>query len=167
MEEVFSAQSKKLVDILDFNFDSDLIDGQRAVEQCMRMSVTGPNVAELLFRDRLFEMARHQRRLDVRAGNSVSLKVGAKGSYGTPSFVTIWAAVVVMAFDEQGQAATLEDKVCIWQRSYNLMRSNVDFPCRLQCAVAERCRIQSAIAERRRMHFAAADPCRIRSAAVR
>jgi len=38
------------------------------------------------------------------------------------------AAVVVMAFDEQGQAATFEDKVRICQRSYRLMRSKLNFP---------------------------------------
>jgi 5-methyltetrahydrofolate--homocysteine methyltransferase len=38
------------------------------------------------------------------------------------------AAVVIMAFDEQGQAATFEDKVRICQRSYRLMREKLDFP---------------------------------------
>merc|ERR1719223_1984300 len=38
------------------------------------------------------------------------------------------AAVVVMAFDEQGQAATFEDKVRICQRSYRLLREKIDFP---------------------------------------
>ena len=93
---MFSAQSKKLVDIVDFNFDSDLIDGQRATEQFMCMSVTGPNVGELLFRDRLIEMVRHQRRLEVRAGEmhrELGLLESWRGwaSYGTPSFVTIWS----------------------------------------------------------------------------
>merc|ERR1719162_2076073 len=38
------------------------------------------------------------------------------------------AAVVIMAFDEQGQTATYEDKVRICQRSYNLLRQKLDFP---------------------------------------
>merc|ERR1719223_117107 len=38
------------------------------------------------------------------------------------------AAVVVMAFDEQGQAATLADKVAMCQRSYKLLRTKLDFP---------------------------------------
>ena len=37
------------------------------------------------------------------------------------------AAVVIMAFDEQGQAATYEDKVRICRRSYNLLRSKSAF----------------------------------------
>ena len=69
---------------MDFDPDPDLIDGQRAVEQFMRMSVTDPNVAELLFRDQLIKMARHQRRLECVQGkcivNSGSLKVGEEGA---------------------------------------------------------------------------------------
>merc|ERR1719444_624469 len=38
------------------------------------------------------------------------------------------AAVVVMAFDEQGQAATMEDKVSMCQRSYRILRQRVNFP---------------------------------------
>ena len=124
----------KLVDILDFNFDSDLIDGQRATEQFMCMSVTGPNVGELLVRNRLIDMARHRRRLEVRAGEMhpelgllESWRGGALTARQAP--YQYGAAVVVIAFNEQGQAATLEDKVCIWQRSYNVIRSNL-FPSR-------------------------------------
>jgi len=120
----------KLVDILDFNFDSDLIDGQRATEQFMCMSVTGPNVGELLVRNRLIDMARHRRRLEVRAGEMhpelgllESWRGGALTARQAP--YQYGAAVVVIAFDEQGQAATLEDKVCIWQRSYNVIRSKL------------------------------------------
>ena len=89
----------KLVDILDFNFDSDLIDGQRATEQFMCMSVTGPNVGELLVRNRLIDMARHRRRLEVRAGK-MHRELGlleswrGGGSYGTPSFVRYVAALL-------------------------------------------------------------------------
>ena len=41
----------------------------------MCMSVTGPNVGELLFRDRLIEMARLRRRLAVRADTCVARRM--------------------------------------------------------------------------------------------
>ena len=43
------AQCEKKADILDFNFDSDLIDGQSAMAKFMRMGVTEPAVARLPF----------------------------------------------------------------------------------------------------------------------
>eukprot|EP00972_Heterocapsa_arctica_P041751 6156543-Heterocapsa_arctica.AAC.1 len=47
--EVCAQQVEKHADILDFNFDSDLIDGKTAMGRFMRMCVTEPNVAKLPF----------------------------------------------------------------------------------------------------------------------
>ena len=47
--EVCLAQCEKSSDVLDFNFDSDLIDGQSAMGKFMRLCVTEPNVARLPF----------------------------------------------------------------------------------------------------------------------
>ena len=108
----------KLVDILDFNFDSDLIDGQRATEQFMCTSVTGPNVGELLVRNRLIDMARHRRRLEVRAGEMhpelgllESWRGGALTARQAP--YQYGAAVVVIAFDEQARQRRLKTR-CVF-----------------------------------------------------
>jgi len=61
--------------------------------------------------------------------NSISLKPGEEEFLANAkSCMRYGAAVVIMAFDEQGQAATFEDKVRICQRSYNLLRKKLDFP---------------------------------------
>ena len=54
--------------------------------------------------------------------NSISLKVGEEEFVSQAKLVKRYgAAVIVMAFDEQGQAATCEDKVRICKRAYDIM----------------------------------------------
>src|SRR3954468_16209238 len=61
--------------------------------------------------------------------NSISLKEGEETFLKHARLIKKFgAAVVVMAFDEQGQAATKEDKIRICTRAYNLLREKVDFP---------------------------------------
>ena len=70
--------------------------------------------------------------LQVRAGqgvvNSISLKEGEEPFLEQARLVRAYgAAVIVMAFDEQGQADTLERKVEICERSYELLTEEVGF----------------------------------------
>ncbi len=61
--------------------------------------------------------------------NSISLKEGEEAFLAHARKVQAYgAAVVVMAFDEQGQADTLERKVEICERSYKLLTEKLDFP---------------------------------------
>jgi 5-methyltetrahydrofolate--homocysteine methyltransferase len=131
--EVCLAQCEKKADILDFNFDSDLIDGQSAMGKFMRLCVTEPNVAKLPFMIDSSKWPVIEEGLKCVQGksivNSISLKVGEEEFLRQAKLCMRYgAAVVVMAFDEQGQAATFEDKVRICQRSYKLMRTKIDFP---------------------------------------
>jgi len=131
--EVCLAQVEKKADILDFNFDSDLIDGQTAMGKFMRMCVTEPNVAKLPFMIDSSKWCVIEEGLKCVQGksivNSISLKVGEEEFMRQATLCKRYgAAVVVMAFDEQGQAATFEDKVRICQRSYKMLREKVDFP---------------------------------------
>merc|ERR1719333_1823875 len=97
--EVCLQQCEKKADILDFNFDSDVIEeGLKCVQ--------GKSIV-----------------------NSISLKVGETEFLRQAKLcMRFGAAIIVMAFDEEGQAATFEDKVRICQRSYRLLRSKLDFP---------------------------------------
>jgi len=131
--EVCLAQCEKKADILDFNFDSDLIDGQSAMGKFMRLCVTEPNVAKLPFMIDSSKWAVVEDGLKCVQGkcivNSISLKPGEEEFLRHAKLCMRYgAAVVVMAFDEQGQAATFEDKVRICQRSYTLLRKKLDFP---------------------------------------
>lgn len=61
--------------------------------------------------------------------NSISLKEGEEEFLAKAAIILKYgAAVVVMAFDEQGQAATVEDKVRICKRAYQLLTEKAGFP---------------------------------------
>src|SRR4029078_8183407 len=61
--------------------------------------------------------------------NSISMKEGEAGFIEHAKTVRRYgAAVVVMAFDEQGQADTLERKCAIAQRAYDILVNGVGFP---------------------------------------
>src|ERR1043165_7241046 len=61
--------------------------------------------------------------------NSISLKVGEQAFIKHARLVRRYgAAVVVMAFDEQGQADSYERRIEICQRSYRLLVDTVNFP---------------------------------------
>jgi 5-methyltetrahydrofolate--homocysteine methyltransferase len=99
----------------------------------MRMCVTEPNVARLPFMIDSSKWAVIEEGLKCVQGksivNSISLKSGEAEFLRQAKIVKAHgAAVVVMAFDEEGQAATFEDKVRMCQRSYNLLRTKIDFP---------------------------------------
>ena len=60
--------------------------------------------------------------------NSISLKGGEEEFLRQAALCQRYgAAAVVMAFDEKGQAATVEDKVAIAQRAYKLLTEKLDF----------------------------------------
>merc|ERR1719443_1354666 len=130
--EICVAQCEKQADILDFNFDSDLIDGKSAMGKFMRLCVTEPSVAKLPFMIDSSKWEVVEEGLKWVQGksivNSISLKPGEEEFLRHAKLVQRYgAAVVIMAFDEQGQAANMEDKVRICQRSYRLLREKVDF----------------------------------------
>jgi 5-methyltetrahydrofolate--homocysteine methyltransferase len=61
--------------------------------------------------------------------NSISLKEGeAKFRQNAATVLKYGAAVVVMAFDEQGQAATYDEKIRICERAYRILTDELDFP---------------------------------------
>merc|ERR1719456_868981 len=130
--EVCAAQCAKGADILDFNFDTDLIDGKMAMGRFMRLCVTEPTVARLPFMIDSSKWPVIEEGLKTVQGkcivNSISLKVGEEEFLRQAKMCQRYgAAVIIMAFDEQGQAATFEDKVRISQRSYKLLRTKLDF----------------------------------------
>merc|ERR1719478_1026017 len=130
--EVCVAQCQKSADILDFNFDSDLIDGKTAMGKFMRMCVTDPGIAKLPFMIDSSKWPVIEEGLKTVQGksivNSISLKGGEEEFLRQAKLVQRYgAAVIIMAFDEQGQAATFEDKVRICQRSYKLLRMKLNF----------------------------------------
>ncbi len=112
--------------ILDVNMDADLLDSERAMTTFLNLLATEPEVARLPI------MVDSSRWTVLEAGlkclqgkgvvNSISLKEGDGPFLEQARRIKRYGAgVVVMAFDEQGQADTVERKVEICQRAYNLL----------------------------------------------
>ena len=125
--EVCIALCEKKADILDFNLDSDLTDGQSAMSKFMRLCATEPTVARLPFMMDSSKWPVVERGLKCVQGkcivNSISLNVCEEEFLRQAKLCMRYrAAVVIMAFDEKGQAATFEDKVRICQCSYRVLR---------------------------------------------
>merc|ERR1719235_379081 len=117
--------------VLDFNFDADLLDGVSAMGKFMRLSVTDPLISKVPFVIDSSKWDVIEEGLKWVQGkcivNSTSLKAGEKQFLEHARCAMYHgAALVVMAFDEEGQAVTREDKVRICLRAYNLLK-NIGF----------------------------------------
>ncbi|MDQ3778158.1 MAG: homocysteine S-methyltransferase family protein, partial [Actinomycetota bacterium] len=119
--------------LLDVNMDADLLDSERAMTTFLNVVATEPEVARLPI------MVDSSRWSVLEAGlkclqgkgvvNSISLKEGEGPFLEQARTVRRYGAgVVVMAFDEQGQAGTVERKVEICERAYRLLVEEVGFP---------------------------------------
>src|SRR4051795_1250702 len=119
--------------LLDVNMDADLLDGERAMTTFLNLVATEPEVARIPI------MIDSSRWSVLEAGlkcvqgkgvvNSLSLKEGEEPFLEQARAVRRHGAgVVVMAFDEKGQAETAERKVAICERAYRLLVEEVGFP---------------------------------------
>ncbi|MEQ1581755.1 MAG: methionine synthase [Steroidobacteraceae bacterium] len=119
--------------IIDINMDEGMLDSEAAMVRFLNLIASEPDIS------RVPVMIDSSKWTVIEAGlkclqgkgivNSISLKEGE------PSFIeharkvrAYGAAVVVMAFDEQGQADTVARKVSICQRSYKVLTETVGFP---------------------------------------
>jgi 5-methyltetrahydrofolate--homocysteine methyltransferase len=112
--------------LLDVNMDADLLDSEQAMTTFLNVIATEPEVARIPI------MVDSSRWSTLEAGlkciqgkgvvNSISLKEGEEPFLEQARTVRRYGAgVVVMAFDEQGQADTVERKVEICERAYKLL----------------------------------------------
>eukprot|EP00668_Euglena_longa_P009059 GGOE01010899.1.p1 GENE.GGOE01010899.1~~GGOE01010899.1.p1 ORF type:complete len:1443 (+),score=573.59 GGOE01010899.1:106-4329(+) len=131
--DIAKAQVEDGAHVIDINVDDGMLDGLAAMQKFVKIAVTEPEVAKVPF---MLDASKFD---IVVAGlkwcqgkpivNSISLKVGeALFKEQATLLRKHGAAVVVMAFDEQGQAATEEEKVRICKRSYDILVNEVRFP---------------------------------------
>merc|ERR1711871_1869737 len=134
--EAMDIAKKQVVDgahVIDINVDDGMLDGLAAMQKFVRIAVTEPEVAKAPF---MLDSSKFD---IVLAGlkwcqgksivNSISLKVGEELFKEHATLLKKHgAAVVVMAFDEEGQAATESEKVRICKRSYDILVNDVKFP---------------------------------------
>jgi 5-methyltetrahydrofolate--homocysteine methyltransferase len=118
--------------LLDVNMDADLLDGEQAMTGFLNLIATEPEVARLPIMIDSSRWSVLEAGLKCAQGkgvvNSISLKEGEQTFLGQARRIRDYgAAVVVMAFDEQGQADTVERKVGICGRAYDLLTREAGF----------------------------------------
>jgi 5-methyltetrahydrofolate--homocysteine methyltransferase len=119
--------------VLDICMDEGMIDGAVAMTRYLQLLGSEPEVAKVPFMVDSSKWEVIEAGLKCMQGkgivNSISLKEGEeKFRQNAATVLKYGAAVVVMAFDEQGQAATYEEKIRICERAYRILVDEVGFP---------------------------------------
>jgi len=130
--EVALDQVRGGANILDVNMDEGMLDSELAMTTFLNLLATEPEVARLPFMIDSSKWSVLAAGLKCVQGkgivNSISLKEGPEDFLAKARVVKRYGAgVVVMAFDELGQAETVERKVSICQRAYKLLVDEVGF----------------------------------------
>lgn len=131
--EVARDQVENGAQIIDINMDEGLIDSRAAMVEFLNLVAAEPDIARVPI---MIDSSRWE---VIEAGlqcvqgkpvvNSISLKEGEEQfRHQARLCLAYGAAVVVMAFDEQGQADTAARKIEICQRAYNILVNEVGFP---------------------------------------
>jgi 5-methyltetrahydrofolate--homocysteine methyltransferase len=119
--------------VLDICMDEGMIDGVAAMTRYLQLLASEPEVAKVPFMIDSSKWEVIEAGLKCLQGkgivNSISLKEGeAKFREHAAAVRKYGAAAVVMAFDEQGQAAGFEDKTRICERAYRILTRELCFP---------------------------------------
>ncbi len=119
--------------IIDICMDEGMIDGVAAMSRFLQLLGSEPDVAKVPFMVDSSKWEVIEAGLKCLQGkgivNSISLKAGVDEFKRQARHILKYgAAVVVMAFDEQGQAATYAEKIRICERAYRILVDEVGFP---------------------------------------
>ena len=119
--------------IIDVNMDEGLIDSKAVMVEFLNLVASEPDIARVPVMIDSSKFSVIEAGLKCVQGkpivNSISMKEGEEAFLSQARLVRAYgAAVVVMAFDEQGQADTFERKVAICARAYKLLTEQADFP---------------------------------------
>ena len=118
---------------IDVNMDEGMLDGVAAMTKFLNLIASEPDISRVpvVVDSSKWEVIEAGLRCVQGKGivNSISLKAGEEVFKHQASLVRRYgAAVIVMAFDEQGQADTYERKIAICQRVYRILTEDVGFP---------------------------------------
>jgi 5-methyltetrahydrofolate--homocysteine methyltransferase len=119
--------------IIDVNMDEGMLDSQAAMTRFLNLIAAEPDIARVPIMIDSSKWSVIEAGLKCVQGkgivNSISLKEGEASFLAQARAVMNYgAAVVVMAFDEKGQADTVERKVSICERAYRLLTGEIGFP---------------------------------------
>src|SRR6476646_4683768 len=118
--------------ILDVNMDDALLDGEKAMTTFLNLLQSEPDIAKIPVMIDSSKFNIIEAGLKCVQGkcivNSISMKEGVEKFIQQAEICKMYgASVVVMAFDENGQADTLEKKVSISERAYKILTDKVGF----------------------------------------
>lgn len=130
--EVARQQVENGANMIDVNFDEGLLDSEACMRDFLNLMAAEPDIARVPVMVDSSKWSVIEAGLQCLQGkgvvNSISLKEGEDEFLRQAGLVQRYgAAVVVMAFDEEGQATGTEDKVRICKRAYDLLTNRLDF----------------------------------------
>ena len=119
--------------ILDVNMDEGMIDGAKAMTKFLNLIAAEPDISRIPIMIDSSKWEIIEAGLKVVQGkcvvNSISLKEGEENFIRQAKTIRRYgAAVIIMAFDEDGQADTLARRIEICERSYKVLVEQVNFP---------------------------------------
>jgi len=119
--------------IIDVNLDEGMLDSNAAMEKFLRLIASEPDICKvpiMVDSSKWEVLETGLRNIQGKAVvNSISLKEGEQKFVDQATRIRRYgAAVVVMAFDEKGQADTLERKKEVCRRAYEILTEQVGFP---------------------------------------
>ena len=132
--EIARTQAESGAQVIDVNMDEGLLDGEYAMRKFLNMLIPEPDISRLPIMIDSSKFHIIEAGLKCCQGkcivNSISLKEGEEEFVRRAKIVKRFgAAVVVMAFDEKGQAAGYQDKIDMCKRAYDvLVGPRVNFP---------------------------------------
>ena len=134
-EEALSVARQQVengANIIDINFDEGLIDSKACMIHFLNLIASEPDIARIpvMIDSSKWEVLEAGLKCLQGKGivNSISLKEGEDNFLAQARLIQAYgAAVVIMAFDEEGQAVTMEDKLRICKRAYNLLVEKIHF----------------------------------------
>lgn len=119
--------------VIDINMDEGMIDGKESMVKFLNLIASEPDIARvpIMIDSSKWEIIEEGLKCLQGKGivNSISLKGGEEEFLKQANLVRQYgAAVIVMAFDEQGQADSYERRIEICERAYKLLSEKVGFP---------------------------------------
>jgi 5-methyltetrahydrofolate--homocysteine methyltransferase len=131
--DVARQQVENGAQLIDVNMDEGMLDGRDAMVRFLNLLAAEPDIARVPVMIDSSKWSILEAGLKCLQGkgvvNSISLKEGEAEFLRQARLVRRYgAAAVVMAFDEQGQADTVERKVAICARAYHLLTERAGFP---------------------------------------
>ncbi|MEN9311969.1 MAG: hypothetical protein RIT42_75 [Bacteroidota bacterium] len=130
--DVARQQVENGAQVIDVNMDEGMLDGKEAMVTFLNLIAAEPDISRvpIMIDSSKWEVIEAGLKCLQGKGivNSISLKDGEEAFVKKAKLVHRYgAAVVVMAFDENGQADSFERKIAVCERSYNILKS-IGFP---------------------------------------